>query len=385
MKRGPATVTAAAIALGAWCGVDGPTVEPSTAAANQDAAAPSTERGRAEQSLGKFLNRIWPKRVGGTVIAARRGEVATCRGFGKANRRTKVAARCNTVYDVMSMTKQFTAAAILKLEMMGRLRVSDPISRFVGSVPGDKRAITVHHLLTHTAGLIDSLGGDYERLSRDEMLARALSSGLRSSPGAKYRYSNVGYSILAAIVEKASGMGYEEFLAQYLFEPAGMGQTGYVLPRWNRDQVAVEYDHQGTPQGRPFGHPWANDGPFWNLRGNGGMLSTARDMLRWHVALRDERVLSEQAKRKLFTPHVAETEDGDSYYGYGWVIQRAADHGSVAWHNGGNGWSFGVLTRFLDQDVMVFWVSNQAYRKGKWNLEKLEPKLTLGVADRVLT
>jgi CubicO group peptidase (beta-lactamase class C family) len=294
----------------------------------------------------------------------------------------KIAATCDTVYDVMSMTKQFTAAAILKLEMMGKVRTTDPMSKFVGPVPEDKRPITLHHLLTHSAGLVDSLGHDYAVVSREAMLRHALRSKLLSRPAEVYRYSNLGYSILAAIIEKRSGMGYEEFLAQRLFTPARMARTGYVLPDWKTREVAVDYDEQGRPYGRPFERPWASDGPFWNLRGNGGMLSTARDMLRWHLALRGERILSAQAKQKLFTPHARETPNGDTYYGYGWVIMRTRD-GRVAWHNGGNGLSFGVFTRSLDSDVMVFWISNQAYRKRTWNLEELEPELTLGLLGRV--
>lgn len=111
------------------------------------------------------------------------------------------------------------------------------------------------------------------------------------------------------------------------------------------------------------------------------MLSTARDMFRWHVALRGEKILTRQAKQKLFKPYVPETEAGDSHYGYGWVIQRSR-FGRVAWHNGGNGWSFGMLTRFLDREVMVFWIGNQAYKQRSWNLERLEPSLTLGIAER---
>ena len=109
---------------------------------------------------------------------------------------------CDTAYDIMSMTKQFTAAGILKLQMMGRLRVDDPLGVF--SVPADKRAITVRDLLTHTSGLDESLGGDYQPLSRDEMVQRALNS-TGSPTGRKYLYSNVGYSLLAAIIEEVSG------------------------------------------------------------------------------------------------------------------------------------------------------------------------------------
>jgi CubicO group peptidase (beta-lactamase class C family) len=356
-----------------------------TACGNGEQAptAPSTEPGPRDPSVEEFLDDTLPDGTSGTVVAARGDEIAHCRGFGLADRAAKVAAGCDTAYDIMSMTKQFTAAAILKLEMMGKLRVTDPMSKFVSPVPDDKRAITVHHLLTHTSGLTDQLGGDYEALSREEMLDAALESELRSAPGTEYYYSNLGYSILAAIVEKASGTSYERFLASHLFEPAGMRHTGYVLPEWRPEQVAVEYDENGEPKGKPTDHPWAEDGPYWNLRGNGGMLSTAHDMFRWHVALRGEEILSKSAKDKMFKPHVPEEEGGDSYYGYGWVVSPT-DEGRIVWHDGGNGWSLGIMARFPDQDAMVFWVSNHAYKDGEWNLENLQKKLTLGIAKRVL-
>jgi CubicO group peptidase (beta-lactamase class C family) len=337
------------------------------------------------QSVARFLQDALPRAADGTLVAARDGEMVHCEGFGLADREAGIAAGCDTVYDVMSMTKQFTAAAILKLEMMGKLRVTDSISRHLGPVPTDKRKITVHHLLTHTAGLPEALGDDYEPLMRSELVATALGSELESAPGAEYRYSNVGYSLLAAIVEEASGLGYEEFLAEHLFARAGMTQTGYVLPEWEPDEVAVEYDSQGRSQGRPFDHPWADDGPYWNLRGNGGMLSTARDMFRWHVALVGDEVLDARAKEKLFEPHVREGPGGDSFYGYGWVVVEPEGFGRVAWHDGGNGWSFGTVTRLLDDGVIVFWVTNR-YRDADegWNLARLEPRLTRGVVDRVL-
>lgn len=219
----------------------------------------------------------------------------------------------------MSITKQFTAAAILKLEMMGKLRVTDPIGRHLGQVPADKRPITLHQLLTHTAGLAEGLGDDYDVLARDDFLTRALASKPLSAPGTTFHYSNMGYGLLAAIVEKVSGLGYENFLAEHLFAPAGMTRTGYVLPTWEPGRIAVEYDDEGAAHGRPIAHPWAQDGPYWNLHGNGGMLSTARDLLRWHRALSGTGVLSATAKRKMFSPQVRMPDSQDSY-GYGWVI-----------------------------------------------------------------
>jgi CubicO group peptidase (beta-lactamase class C family) len=228
------------------------------------------------------------------------------------------------------------------------------------------------------------LGGDYEPLSREQMLEGALESKLRSRPGDEHHYSNLGYSVLAAIIERASGVGYEQFLARHLFAPAGMTQTGYVLPHWSPDQVAVEYDAQGKPHGKPFDHPWADDGPYWNLRGNGGLLSSARDMFRWHLALQRNQVLDRHAKHKLFKPHVRERPGGNSHYGYGWVVSQPGRLGRVVWHNGGNGWSYGELTRLLSPGVMVFWVTNHYKSKAeRWNFSKLGPKLTEAVARRV--
>ena len=277
-------------------------------------------------------------------------------------------ASCDTVYDIGSLTKQFTAAAVVKLEMLGRLDVHDPISDWLGPVPADKAAITVQQLLTHTSGLVDTLGDDYQRLTRRQLVARALASPLRTAPGTAYHYSNVGYSLLAVIIERASGTSYERFLARQLFRPAHMTQTGYTLPDWQRSDVAVEYDALGRPQGRPFDHPWAADGPWWNLRGNGGILSTARDLARWHRALLDHRVLDRRAQRELFRPRVPEQPSGQSWYGYGWVLLDTAV-GPVAWHNGGNGWSYAELTRVLGRGVMVFWVTNQVRSAGR-----LEPR-----------
>jgi CubicO group peptidase (beta-lactamase class C family) len=335
-------------------------------------------------SVPDFLARTVPEGPSGTLIAARGDRIVHCAGFGTADREARIAATCDTVYDVMSITKQFTAAAVLKLEMLGRLRVTDPIGTHVGPVPADKREITLHHLLTHTAGLPEGVGDDYEAVSREAMLRAALASRLVSAPGAEFHYSNAGYSVLAAIIEEVSGLGYEQFLAAHLFTPAGMTSTGYRLPRWERHQVAVEYDAEGESRGRPDEHPWAADGPYWNLRGNGGMLSTARDMFRWHRALATDAVLSASAREALFAPH-AQVPDSPASYGYGWDVLDT-DDGRLAWHDGGNDWSLANFARSPDASpddaVMVFWVSNHAYQEPGWNLEDLATELTTGTLER---
>lgn len=338
--------------------------------------------GGGPEGIGPFLADRLPAGSGGTLIAARGDDVAVCRGWGESDRERSVDAGCDTVYDVMSMTKQFTAAAILRLRMEGRLTTSDTLGDHLPGVPADKRDITVRQLLTHTSGLPGSLGGDDEPLSRADFLARAFAADLLAAPGEEYRYSNVGYSVLAAVVEEASGQGYESYLAARLFRPAGMTRTGYTLPDWEDAEVAVEYDADGSPRGTPLERPWADDGPYWNLRGNGGILSTARDMYRWHRALIGDDVLDAAARRELFAPHVREAPD-DSYYGYGWVVMDSEGSGP-RWHNGGNGRSYGEIAREPDGSVFVFWVANQARSdEAGWDLEESGPEITEGVARRV--
>lgn len=126
-------------------------------------------------------------------------------------------------------------------------------------------------------------------------------SKLLAPAGQAYEYSNVGYSLLGAIVEIVTGASYERYLHDHLFEPAAMRKTGYVIPQWGADELARGY-RGDEPWGTPRDHPWAEDGPFWHLRANGGILSTASDMYRWHVALLGEKVLSRKAKVKLFEP-----------------------------------------------------------------------------------
>ncbi|CAL9544766.1 hypothetical protein SUDANB121_04331 [Nocardiopsis dassonvillei] len=190
-----------------------------------------------------------------------------------------------------------------------------------------------------------------------------------------YLYSNVGYALPAAVIEVVAG-SYEGFLAEVLFEPAGMTRTGYVLPEWDDAEVAVEYDAQGASVGRPYERPWADDGPYWNLRGIGGILSTARDMPAWHRALNGGGVLSERALERMFTPHVAEDAEGSSHYGYGWVVLEV-DGRTVAWHNGGNGTAYAELLHVQD-GPMAFWATGAVARDGEWDLEDADVAARMG-------
>jgi CubicO group peptidase (beta-lactamase class C family) len=324
---------------------------------------------RAEQAVAKgplaeriddYMSRLSAIGFSGNLLVAKDGEVLLSKGYGLADRKRGIPASPETVISIGSITKQFTGAAILKLEMQGKLSVNDPITRFFKDVPADKTAITLHHLLTHTSGLESDFGGDFEAVARDELVKRVLASKLRSEPGQRYYYSNSGYSLLGSIIEIVSGQSYEEYLYENLFKPAGMFKTGYLIPKWKQEDVARGYARTGEDWGTILERPWAADGPYWNLRANGGIHSTPGDMYRWHLALEGETILSKEAKQKYFAPHVPEGVGAQSSYGYGWAVFTTPRGTKLIAHNGGNGIFAADFRRYVDDKVVLYIASNNA-------------------------
>ncbi|HEU0302912.1 MAG TPA: serine hydrolase domain-containing protein [Longimicrobium sp.] len=330
-------------------------------AAAQQQPTPVAQDARAvAQRLDEHARRLVPFGYSGSLLVAKDGEVVIAGGYGLADRENGVPVTAETVFDIGSITKQFTAAAILKLEMEGRLSVTDPVSRWFTGVPADKQSMTLHHLLTHSAGLRDVFGGDYEVAERDSLAGVILGSELLWAPGTRYQYSNAGYSLLGMVVEKASGMPYERYLRERLWTPAGMTRTGYRGPQWRPGELAVGYGRGGRRDGTSVEQAWAPDGPWWNLRANGGVLSNVRDLFRWHQALEGDAILSAEARRKMWTPHVPEDEEGGSHYGYGWVVGSTPRGTRLIAHNGGNGIFFADFRRYVDEGVVVLVMSNTA-------------------------
>ncbi len=293
-------------------------------------AAPPTA---SVERLADYLGRLEALGFSGAVIVEQDGEVVLREGYGLADRATRRPYSPETVQTHGSITKQVTAAAILLLESQGKLRVEDPITAFFAEVPADKQGITLHQLLTHSAGLPDAIGPDREPIGAEEFAARAFSQPLQFEPGTGQSYSNVGYSLLGIVVERVSGRGYEAFLRDELFLPAGLRDTGYLLPGWDEDRLAFGYE-DGELWGRVYRREWRDDGPGWNLRANGGLHTTVDDMHRWLAVLRGKGPLPPAAVAKWTAPHVE--EPGADHYGYGWEVAQT-ELGRFVGHNGGNG------------------------------------------------
>jgi CubicO group peptidase (beta-lactamase class C family) len=239
----------------------------------------------------------------GVVRVERDGAVVLERGYGLADRARRVAFTPATVVQIGSNTKDFTAVAVLRLQARGLLSLDDTLGRFFGAAPPDKRGITVRQLLTHRAGFPLGIGGDFEPVGREAFVERALRTPLLFAPGSRSSYSNTGYSLLAAIVEQITGTSYDAHVRDAILAPLGLRRTGFLLPAFAPNELARGYLAAGTAAGTMLEKPHAPDGPWWNLRGNGGMLSTVGDMAAFYHALFDgERLLTRDERRPMFDP-----------------------------------------------------------------------------------
>ena len=295
----------------------------------------------------EYLGRAETAGFSGAVAVAWKGDVLLADGYGIRSCEGEEPVRAETPFYAASLSKAFTAAAVLKLEEAGALSVSDPIHRHLPGVPTDKHAITLHHLLTHTSG-ISRLRREPAAppLSAQAYAAAALEAPLQAEPGTEHRYSNTGYSLLAAIVQEVSGEAFGAFLRREILEPSGMTRTGLVTEphHWPVHELAracngsVDQGDAVVSHHRPLS---------WEELGAIGLVTTAPDLMRWVLALRSGELLSAASVDRMFSDHA----DG---YGYGWVRGSRSTGPTLLWHTGQllpEGWNAQI--RIYDQDDMV--------------------------------
>ena len=235
-----------------------------------------------------------------------------------------------TQLDILSITKMVTAIAVLDLVEDGTLRLDETLSEIFPDTPADKSDITVHQLLTHSAGFAAVSGDDYELIDRAEFIDRVLGTKLVSSPGEAYSYSNPGYTMLVAIVEVRGERSFEAYLREVVLDAVELSTFGYE----------AVYDAEKSARSRR-GEPlheasWGGDQASWNLIGGGGLIATAADFLTFRRLLMSGEVLKPETLELALTPHIREYKNHDSFYGYGVVIEDDASHGRVYMHNGGS-------------------------------------------------
>ncbi|MEB8330689.1 serine hydrolase [Flavobacteriaceae bacterium KMM 6897] len=315
--------------------------------------------------IESYLKECNKNGVSGSVLVAQEGKVIFSGGFGFSNRNENFAITEETIFTTGSITKQFTATAILKLQEEGRLSVGDSLSSFFTNIPADKKNITIHQLLTHTSGLLGNLdnGGDFVPIEKEEFLNQVLSSSLDFSPGSEYRYSNVGYSLLTIILEQITQQDYEEYLHEKFFKKVGMKNTGYLLPNWDKNNIAHAYkceEERGTHLEK-----WKmmSNKVSYHQKGNGGILSTPSDLYKWYTALKEHKIITEKSSKLLVYPHALIEENKDKYYGYGWFIFNSERNTKTIAHSGYNGVNYANLIRLPEEKntVIIYMTSLVRY------------------------
>jgi CubicO group peptidase (beta-lactamase class C family) len=295
------------------------------------------------------------KDFSGMVMIGSEGEIKFNKGYGFADRKNQVPFSDQSLSTIGSITKPFTATAILLLMEDGKLNPQDPISKYFDNVPDEKASITLHHLLTHSAGLPGALGDDYEAIDALAFQKMVWNQPLLFTPGSGYEYSNVGYSLLGMIVEKVSGQSYSNFLQERIFKPAEMKTAGYFNPDANYKFLTHGYTNEGTDWGTSHDKKWNGQEPYWHLKANGGILMSAQDMFHWYLALKNQKILSPKSLKLQTTPYV--DEGGGSYYGYGYAVDA---NGESVQHNGGNRIFKADFRWFPKADFFFFSSTNDA-------------------------
>lgn len=260
----------------------------------------------------------------GVVLVSDRGQAVLRKGYGLTNRRPRVAADPSAISDIGSLAKTFTAAAILHLESRGMLSLDDPLAKFFDDASEAAGPITVRQLLTHRSGLDDfHADDDFEEMTRQEAEARILALSVKFTPGEEEAYSNAGYTLLAAIVERVSGRAFQDYTRDALLRPAGLSDTGwYGDPSIEAARVARGYG------GRHAGRTTFERPLTWALTGAGGMVSTADDLLAWFNAL------STRAQMLESTLQIFEPVDGGRWSVGSW--RTLSIDGSVVIDMGGS-------------------------------------------------
>lgn len=290
---------------------------------------------------------------GASVLVLHEGEPVVRRSYGLADVDAGIAATPATNYRLASVSKQFTAAAVLLLVDDGVVDLDGPVRQWLPELPPVADGVTVRHLLTHTSGLVDYeevMEPDPPEQLRDADVLSILAGVDRAyfPPGSDYRYSNSGYALLALLVERASGMDYPDFLQARIFQPLGMDGT-------------LAYTREGPAvRDRAYGHSLVDGG--WvrtdqsstsAVLGDGGVYSSIDDLARWDAALYDDRLLPDRLRTLAFTP-ATPTDDPDVQYGFGWRIT-----GDRLWHSGETMGFRNVLVRWPEQRLTVVVLTNR--------------------------
>ncbi len=295
---------------------------------------------------------------GAAVLVTRKGQVVYQKAVGMADMELDVPLKTDHVFRIGSVTKQFTAAAILKLAEQGKLDLQDEITKFIPDYPTQGKKITVEHLLNHTSGIksYTSMEEWTPMVHRKDFTPTELVDFFKNQPmdfdpGTQYRYNNSGYILLGVIIEKVSGKSYGAFIDEEFFKPLGMRHSyyGHVKP-------LIKNRANGYTEGEPSGFANADYLSMTQPYAAGSIMSTVEDLVTWTQAVHGGKVLRPESLKKAFTPNIL--PDGtNTYYGYGWQTGNLMGSQTIE-HGGGIHGFLSMLLYVKQEDVCVAILTN---------------------------
>ncbi len=338
-------------------------------------AIPRLTEAELVKQLGSKLNDDARKDLfSGAVLVAHQGKPVFTGAYGLANRQTAEPNKLTTRFRMGSMNKMFTATSILQLVQAGKIKLDDPLGKFLTDYPNKDVAtkVTVHHLLTHTGGTGDIFGPEFDshRLqlrTLNDYIKLYGSRGLAFEPGKQWDYSNYGFILLGAIIEKVSGQSYYDYVRDHVFTPAGMTRTAS-----EPEDVAIPDRAIGYMRERDSLKPNTETLPYRGTSAGGGY-TTVEDLLRFAKALTEHKLLNEHYTELLTT---AKPETGDAHYAYGFQDEMRGDVRSFG-HSGGAPGMNGDLQIFPQAGYVVIALANMdrgAGRTTSWISERLPAK-----------
>ena len=291
---------------------------------------------------------------GVAVAIMKNGKCIKTASYGMANLELKVPVKAETVFEIGSITKQFTTAGILLLQEEGKLSVDDKISRHLKNIPESWKNITIRHLLTHTSGIKTYTGLDgfwiTKRLTQEQFLKKIGGFPLDFSPGEKWVYCNTGFSLLGYIIENISGTNYWEFIGARIFGPLGMSLTT------NREPTIIIANRASGYETNKNGLAVNRDTELTEVFSAGAIASTVGDLAKWNASLDSEKILSAASKAQMWTP--GKLNNGKTLgYGFGWFVSSLDGHKNIR-HSGSTSGFSADLERFPDDDLAVVVLTN---------------------------
>lgn len=342
----------------------------------------SSEKMISEQTDQLFINLYPANEPGAAVLIMKDDTIIFEKGYGIADMESLTPIDGNTFFNIASVSKQFSAVALMILAEEGKLSLDDNLKRWFPEFETPfAQTITLRHLLSHTSGIPDSRDRSdwhFVTTATDTQSYQYISNlkELNFEPGSSYEYMNPTYQLMYSIIERASGQSFDIFMKERIFDVAGMENATYFeagksIP--NMSHGYLQNKETGIFEEYDYGEE-----SFFATKADGGLYTSVREFSRWEVALRDNKLISEKSKNEAHSPKITIPEIPYTSYGYGWFIEDKPGFPTKVYHTGDNGGFQIYAGRFPKQNILYLFFSNRNDRDRDATAQKIDEIMKKG-------